>query len=242
MAIDGLYLHVLKTAIDRRRAGGNGRLRGLLLGYPELLVPRSTLVSTLGEEALAGVPQREDAASVYASHNLANVADPIYESLPILERMGVDPLVIDVARLRGMEQVVDLNQPLPPELARRFDLVVDTGTCEHCFNVAQAFANACEALGQDGILVHAAPLTRMNHGFWSFNPTVYPDFFEDNGFELQVLTGVTGTMREGFKPFNVDLFRRFEAPPGAAMYVVAQRREIRPLKWPVQRKYRQPPK
>jgi hypothetical protein len=53
-----------------------------------------------------------------------------------------------------------------------------------------------------------------------------------------MLTGVTGTIREGFRPFNVDAFRRFDAPPEAALYVIAQRREVRPLKWPVQRKYR----
>jgi SAM-dependent methyltransferase len=152
--------------------------------------------------------------------------------------MGVDCTVVDAAVLRGMERIVDLNQPLPQDLARSFDLVVDTGTCEHCFNVAQAFVNACEALAAGGMLVHAAPMTRINHGFWSFNPTVYPDFFEDNGFDLQMLTGVTGTIREGFRPFNVDAFRRFEAPPEAALYVIAQRREVRPLKWPVQRKYR----
>jgi hypothetical protein len=32
------------------------------------------------------------------------------------------------------------------------------------------------------MLVHAAPMTRINHGFWSFNPTVYPDFFEGQRF------------------------------------------------------------
>jgi len=238
MAIDTLYLHILKKAIDRRRGSDATPLRGLLLGYPELLVPRSTLVTMLGESAMASVPERTDSASIYAFHDLVGVADPLYESLPVLQSMGVDSVVIDVARLRGMERIVDLNFPLPQDLARSFDLVVDTGTCEHCFNVAQAFANACEALAAGGILVHAAPLTRINHGFWSFNPTVYPDFFEANGFEVQMLTGVTGTIREGFKPFNVHPFGRFEAPPGAALYVVAQRREILPLKWPTQRKYR----
>jgi hypothetical protein len=53
-----------------------------------------------------------------------------------------------------------------------------------------------------------------------------------------MLTGVTGTIREGFRPFNVDAFRRFNAPPEAALYVIAQRREVRRIKWPVQRKYR----
>jgi len=238
MAIDGLYLQYLKHAVDRRRGTGGGRLRGLLLAYPDLLVPRPGLVQVLGEAALAGVAQRADAAATWEYHGLRGVKEPMYDSLAVLERMGVDSVVVDAAKLRGMERIVDLNHPLPADLARSFDLVVDTGTCEHCFNVAQAFANACAALAAGGILVHAAPLTRVNHGFWSFNPTIYPDFFEDNGFDLHVLTGVTGDLRQGFRPFAVDPFNRFEPPPGAALYVVAQRREIRPLKWPVQRKYR----
>jgi len=238
MAIDALYLHCLKQAIDRRRGDAGARLRGLLLAYPDMIVPRSALAQAIGEEALAGVPQRADAAQTWEYHGLRGIGDPLYESIAVLERLGVDSTVIDAAALRGMERVVDLNFPLPADLARGFDVVVDTGTCEHCFNVAQAFVNACEALDVNGILVHAAPLTRINHGFWSFNPTIYPDFFEANGFELQLLTGVKGNIREGFQPFDVDAFARFDAPPGAALYVVAQRREVRPLAWPVQRKYR----
>ncbi len=239
MAIDTLYLHCLRKAIEHRRGGTDARLRALLLAYPELLVPRATLVSMLGEKALEGVAQRADAGEVYQFHGLAGVSEPLYDTLGVLANIGLETLVIDVARLRGMERIVDLNEPLPRDLAQQFDLVVDTGTCEHCFNVGQAFMNACEALAAGGVLVHAAPLTRLNHGFWSFNPTVYPDFFEDNGFELQRLTGVVGNIREGFKPFDVEPFRNFAAPPNAALLVVAQRREVRPLKWPVQRKYRE---
>jgi SAM-dependent methyltransferase len=238
MAIDGLYLQYLKQAVDRRRALGAERLRGLLLAYPDLVVPRSGLAQVLGEAALEGLPQRADAAATWQYHGLRGVADPMFDSLAVLDRMGVDPVVIDVAKLRGMERIVNLNQPLPPDLARSFDLVVDTGTCEHCFNVAQAFANACDALDVDGMLVHAAPLTRVNHGFWNFSPTLYPDFFEDNGFELLMLTGVTGDLLSGFRPFDVEPFGRADVPPGAALYVVARRREIRSFKWPVQRKYR----
>ena len=237
MAIEALYLRYLKQAIDRRR-GGDGRLRGLLLAYPDLLVPRAALAQILGDATISGLPARQDTAAIWEYHGLRGVAEPILDSIEVFARLGVDAVVTDAARLRGMERIVDLNEPLPADLARRFDLVVDTGTCEHCFNVAQAFVNSCEALDTDGILVHAAPLNRVNHGFWSFNPTIYPDFFEANGFELQLLTGVTGTLTQGFRPFEVQPFTRFDPPPNSALYVVARRSEIRPLKWPVQRKYR----
>ncbi|HEX3061277.1 MAG TPA: hypothetical protein VHP55_01355 [Usitatibacter sp.] len=237
MAIEALYLQYLKRAIERTRGAQGRRLQGLLLAYPDLLVSRATLGRILGEEVLEGAIERADAAETWKFH-VGTVADPMFDSIDILSRLGVDSTVIDVARLRGVERIVDLNEPLPADLRGRFDLVVDTGTCEHCFNVAQAFVNACEALAAGGILVHAAPLTRMNHGFWNFSPTLYPDFFGDNGFELQLLTGVEGTVKDGFRTFAVEAFRRFEAPADAALYVIARRNEVREIRWPVQRKYR----
>jgi hypothetical protein len=192
----------------------------------------------VGEDVLAGVPTRGDAASIWAYHGLKGVTEPIYDSSALFRALGVEPTVIDVAKLRGDERIVDLNQPLPPDLARRFDLVVDTGTCEHCFNVGQAFANSCEALAVGGMLVHAAPLTRINHGFWSFNPTVYPDFFEDNGFRLHAMVGVTGTLRDGMRTHKLEPFSRAAQPAETGIYVLAERLEIRALRWPVQRKYR----
>src|SRR6185437_5105535 len=114
---------------------------------------------------------------------------------------------------------------------------VDTGTCEHCFNVGRAFANACVATCAGGLIVHAAPLNRVNHGFWGFSPTVYPDFFEANGFDLVSMTGVAGSPAEGTRAFAVDPVARFAPPPDSAIYVLARRREVRALRWPVQRKY-----
>ena len=238
MAIEAQYLSLLRRGIELRRSAKAPPLRALLLAYPDLLVPRAALVRMLGEAAIAGLPERADAAATWAYHGLAGVADPLYDSLALLGRLGVEPEVIDVARLRGMERIVDLNEPLPADLEGAFDLVIDTGTCEHCFNVARAFANACGALCAGGVLVHAAPLNRVNHGFWGFSPTVYPDFFEENGFELLAMTGVAGSLAEGTRAFAVDPVARFAPPPDSALYVLARRRELRPLRWPVQRKYR----
>jgi len=237
MAIEALYLRLLKQAIDLRRAA-RPAMHALLLGYPDLAVPRAALAQVVGEDLVSALATRTDARAVWEYHGFPAMAEPMHDSIDLLRRLGVESTVIDAAALRGMERVVDLNQPLPADLARRFDLVVDTGTCEHCFNVAQAFCNACEALAHGGFLVHAAPLTRVNHGFWGFSPTVYPDFFEDNGFRLHVMTGVAGNIAQGLQAFQLQPFARFTPPPESAVYVVAERSEVKPFRWPVQRKYR----
>ena len=237
MAIEALYLRLLKQAIELRRAA-KPAMQGLLLGYPDLIVPRAMLAQIVGEELVAGLATREARAGLWDYHGFPAMAEPMHDSIDLMRKLGVDPVVIDAAKLRGMERVVDLNDPLPQDLARRFDLVVDTGTCEHCFNVAQAFCNACDALAVGGFLVHAAPMNRVNHGFWSFSPTVYPDFFEENGFRIHLMTGVAGKIAQGIQAFALQPFARFSPPPESAIYVVAERTEVKPFRWPVQRKYR----
>lgn len=239
MAIDALYLKVLVETIKLRRStSGDRRLVALALAYPDLVVPRAALVDVLGGALVDSLPERPDAPQIWAWHGIKGCPEPIFDSLAVFDRLGIDVEVIDVARARGVERIVDLNETLPDDLLARFDLVIDTGTCEHCFNVAMAFSNSCSAVAQGGFLVHAAPLNRFNHGFWNFSPTVYPDYFEDNGFRLHFMRGVTGALASGFKAYDVPPFGRFEAAPESALYVVAERVAVRSVVWPVQRKYR----
>lgn len=241
MAIEAVYLTLLTKAVQllRQRTGDDRRLAALALGYPDLLVPAANLMQILGPQVMRDLPQRPDADEIWRWHGLRGATDPLYDSLAVFDRLGVDVSVIDIVAARGDERIVDLNEPLPDDLRNRFDLVIDTGTCEHCFNVGMAFRNACEAVGQNGYLLHAAPLSRYNHGFWSFNPTVYADYFGDNGFSLRFISGVICNLAEGFSTFPVNLTGRFaDVPDNAALYVLAERVEIRPQVWPVQRKYR----
>lgn len=240
MAIEAVYLKMLVETVRLRRksAGEGARLSALALAYPDLLVPKAALEQLLGADLIARTPVREDAEAIWAWHGLKGCREPLYDSLSIFDALGVDVTVTDIVAARGMERIVDLNEPLPEDLAAQFDFVIDTGTCEHCFNVGVAFRNACEAVKVGGFLVHAAPMNRYNHGFWNFSPTVYPDYFEANGFALHLLTGVTCDLVNGFKPFAVQPFARFEGERNAALYVVAERKERRPTVWPVQRKYR----
>lgn len=239
MALEALYLNMLfQTARRRREAvGEDARLKALALGYPDLLLPKAALEQLVGTELVARLPVREDAGAIWAWHGLKGCREPLYDSLSLFEAMNIDVTVSDIVAARGMERIVDLNEPLPADLEAQFDLVIDTGTCEHCFNVGQAFRNACEAVKIGGYLVHAAPLTRLNHGFWNFSPTVYPDYFEANGFKLHMLAGVRGSLAQGMQTFPVQPFARFDAEANAALYVVAERTELRAHVWPMQRKY-----
>ena len=242
MAIDSILLSLLRQAVQNRSASLSEPrpLTMLALAFPDLLVPRPLLEQILGPQIFAKLKliEPEKAAPILAWHGIAGANQSLYDTASLFEALGLDVTVTDIVEARGGERIVDLNQPLPGDLCRRFDLVFDTGTLEHCFNVGMAFRNACEALCVGGLLVHAAPLNRINHGFWNFNPTVYPDYFEDNGFALRFIEGAEGNPSKGHSQFKVEPFKRFAPPPNAALYVVAERMRLQDPVWPVQRKYR----
>jgi SAM-dependent methyltransferase len=238
MAIDAVQLGLVMAVIRRaRKVAGERRLSTLCFGYPDLVLPHAELAQIVGAGRLQDLPERRDAEKVRQWHNLPADA-PVYDSIALFDRLGLDVTIADVAALQGMERIVDLNDPLPDDLRRYFDLVIDPGTCEHCFNVGMAFRNVCEAVAPGGFLVHIAPLSYINHGFWNFSPTVYPDYFEANGFALLHLAGHAPMPDGRLGAFAVDHFQRFSPPPKGILYVAAERTGTQAPVWPVQRKYR----
>lgn len=238
VAIEAQFLNLFKQALELRRNSTSSPLQALCLAYPDLLITKATLVEMFGDAIVSRLPVRADADAIWKWHGIPGCKEPLYDSPAFFKALGVDTQVIDIVAARGIERVVDLNQPLPQDLEARFDFVIDTGTCEHCFNVGQAFQNACAAVNVGGFLIHAAPMNKMNHGFWNFSPTVYPDFFEENGFKISYLSGMSCNLIKGYEPFAADTFKIFSAGANTAIFVVAKRIERRPLKWPTQRKYR----
>lgn len=237
MAITNALMVRIAQAVRLLRKGqGARRLQALTLAYPDLAVPRATLDVILGADFVNSLPVRPDSVGVCRAHNLPEDT-PIYDSLALFDRLGVDLLVADIVALQGMERILDLNEALPADLHRRFDLVIDPGTSEHCFNVGLAFRNVCEAVRQGGLLVHLASLSMINHGFWNFSPTVYPDYFEANGFRLLHLAAENHNPRGDGAALTIEPFRRMPAPPNAILHVMAERIDERPPVWPVQRKY-----
>lgn len=239
MAINEIQFQLVMATLRRiRKTAGERRLKVLAFAYPDLVMHPAALQQQVGAEVMHDLPQRKDADAVRKWHGLR--ADiPVFDTMVLFDRLGLDVTVADVAALQGIERIVDLNDPLPDDLRRQFELVIDPGTCEHCFNVGMAFRNVCEAVALGGYLVHIAPLSFINHGFWNFSPTVYPDYFEANGFALVHMNGAAPTGDGRISTFDVEPFRRFAPPRDGILYVVAERTGAQAPVWPVQRKYQQ---
>lgn len=104
--------------------------------------------------------------------------------------LGFDTIdVLDVSDFEGANIIHDLNNgPLPARLANQFDLVFDGGTLEHVFDIATALSSLCQIVKVGGRIVHIGPMANCaDHGFYSFSPTLFADFYATNGFDIQRL-------------------------------------------------------
>ena len=92
-------------------------------------------------------------------------------------------LAIDLDGRRGQCVRHDLN--LPFEHNRQYDLLLDFGTLEHVFNVAQAFETCHKLTRPGGTMIHLLPCQgQYDHGFFNFHPTFFFDLAAANFYHV----------------------------------------------------------
>ena len=215
-----------------RKANGKGK--AISAGYPDLLLSPAVANQCIGN---AIVPYRPDSKEIMARHSVK--LDGIYDSHAFFKAMGYDLEVMDFREVRGGEIIVDLNYPVPCVEGRygsQYDLVIDPGTCEHCFHIGTAIVNLSRMVKPGGHIVQGFPLNAYNHGFYSVSPTLVRDFYEDNGFEIVECFGLVNS---SYYRFEVSFTKRFHSiPENSFMLILAKRLEEKELTIPVQHKYR----
>lgn len=210
----GITLQALKTI--------GPHLRGkkiLSLSYPDLVVEKHDIVEVLNVEP-----------SQFTTHGAWHGRQhPLPETVHVMGLLGSHIDCVDIVASRGCERIVDLNYPHD---FGDYDVVLDCGTTEHCFNVGQAIINAAQAVKPGGVIFHCSPMTAMNHGFWNMNPTLYHDFYSQNGWGCEI-TGAIGQ-----HPVALPTYKRFRIESEAYVLVLATRPQTKePMKYPVQQKY-----
>lgn len=196
-------------------------------GYPDIIGDHKMILGNKEPK------YRKDSAQICGRHGLDQHQIPDAESFFGL--LGAKLDVFDIIRERGCEILIDLNEPITG-YGCGYDVVLDVGTMEHCFNVGQAAKNMASMVKVGGIIAHENPFNWGNHGFYGFNPTWYVDFYEQNGFNLLKCFFVLkdGSMQE------VDRTKRFRFTKiEANVFAIAQRIEEAEFKWPTQTKYKE---
>ena len=204
MAIDLIQFKQIEAA----KVTGNA----LSAGYPDLLID------------FPEAPKRADSA-VVAKHHGVNFE--ISDSHTVFKEMGLELTVIDRAKLQGCEHIVDLNER---QMLPFYDLVIDPGTSEHCFNIPQALVNLAGAVKVGGCISQALPISMFNHGYWNVNPVALVDFYEANGFKIE-----QGVMRVQDGVFALTVQRLKGVPDGTVTVLLARRVEVKPFTWPQQK-------
>lgn len=194
--------------------------RVLSLGYPDLVMSPAVFEEMTGHKVGPG------SADGAAWHGKSEIP----ETLEAFKALGTEEFrAVDIVCTRGVEDIVDLNAA---QDLGKWDLVIDPGTTEHCFNVGQALLNAANAVDAGGLIFHTPPMTMLNHGFYNFNPTLFHDFYGQNGWEILHLIVSDGTTTG---PVPATL--RFESAPELSLYCLCRRLNLDTLRMPTQTKY-----
>ena len=203
------------------------------MGYPDILASPKVIEEILGSKSYS-IEYRKDSDAICNRHGMKQHLVPDSDSL--FRLLGAELHVFDVIKERGCEIIADLNYPIAEQYLQQYDVVMDVGTLEHCFNIAQAGMNMAGLLRENGCIFHENPFNWGNHGFYGLNPTWYYDFYTQNGFELEDCRLLP---REGGSIDKLPLTERFSYVKGEAnLYAVARRKEIAALRYPVQTKYK----
>jgi hypothetical protein len=208
------------------------------LGYPDVLVSEAQARQILGSETAARLSYRPDSAEILAWHRLESRLDRVVDAQSLFAVMGLRLTVLDLVASRGGERIVNLNEPLEADLVGAFDVVLDAGTMEHCFNVGQTIRNIIDMAKVGGFVLHLNPMTMINHGFFNFSPTFYHDFYGQNGHQL--VAPICGVSVDGIDihSHKLDHVRRQRVAESTTMVMcVARKQHDRPVVWPMQSKY-----
>ncbi len=215
-------------------------LNVLTTGYPDIL-------RSIEEFPFKGLEVRSDSEDIAKYHG----KDPNRLRVPTAESffktLGFDLDVLDIKEIRGGELIFDLNWGLNDQInlgspirTRKYDLIVENGSLEHCFNFSQGLQTLASLVKKDGYIILWNPFFMPNHGFISVNPTFYCDFFEANGFEV-IQQKLWNKERDGQElPYEVPKYKRFNftCTNASLLTTVKKIKEVSGFEYPIQTKYK----
>jgi hypothetical protein len=96
-------------------------------------------------------------------------------------------LAIDVSDYEGAQILHDMNRPIPNRLVSTFDLVLDSGTLEHIFELTTALRNATQMVRPNGRFISITMANNYcGHGFYQFSPELFYRFLcPRNGYSME---------------------------------------------------------
>lgn len=161
-------------------------LRIAMLGYTDIMLNEAQWEKVLGtkHETLKSRSNTENLKSIHGRPDVKK-CPTISDALSLIYGDRVVAEIFDFTKYEGTEITHDFNYDIPQKYHERYDIVIDYGSAEHIFNMPVVFSNFLKMAKINGLIVHVGALICPNHGFYSFNPTLFQDFYGDNGCIIQ---------------------------------------------------------
>ena len=153
-----------------------------------------------------------------------NVNDQYIDNLLINKFKANSVKSIDNSSFEGADIIHDMNKPME-NLNEKFDTVIDFGTSEHIFDVAQNLNNISKLCKINGIILHSLPANNnCGHGFWQFSPELFFSLYsENNGFlETEIFIFNTHNKYEWWKVEKQKLGERLEINSDSPLYILVK--------------------
>jgi hypothetical protein len=124
------------------------------------------------------------------SRKIWHIPNKYITDTTFFKALGFSEVVsMDCSGYEGAELIQDLNHIVPEKYFEGYDAIFDGGTCEHIFHIPNFLTSVCLMLRVNGRIIHDNPSAGLiDHGFYSISPTLYYDFYNANGFEINKLS------------------------------------------------------
>ena len=184
---------------------------------------------------------RKDSDKVTAFHGRDKFKVPTAESF--FAALGAELIVLDIKKWVGNEVVIDLNKEYTGRKLQYFDLLIDNGTVEHCFNAPMTMWNIRNLVKPGGYIIHWNPHHMPNHGFYNFSGTFFEDWYNANGGVVEEMVLWNFQELDGKaveQAYQVPRTARFNFPSYNNSLLTLVKIKGKPPKnprWPTQTKY-----
>ena len=178
MALNGTEFLIIGSIM--RSLSKNGRPRVLSLGYPDLLFGPQLIAQHFAEIDTNSLKLLNCPWAISSGIKTTALCD----AASLFAAFNADLEIMDCNNYGHSEQIANLSDPIPPVYINRYDLIIDPGTLEHCFNIATAISNIASMVKIGGYAYHQTAITFCGHGFYCVSPTFFVDFYLHNGFSI----------------------------------------------------------
>jgi hypothetical protein len=151
----------------------------------------------------------------------------------------VDKFIFDKPKI-----LHDLEKPLNKKYNNFFNLIIDSGTIEHIFDIKSVMSNIVNITKVGGYVLEIIPTNNfLNHGFYQINPTFFYDFYIANGFKI-IESYIVELRSNGYRfhDYNQKKFLTFFVNPYSRLgtvFLVKKIKKVKQITTPTQYAYQQ---